>query len=70
MANFYLAFSQGLHLLPIINKIDLQSAEPERALEQIRDNFELDPENAVLVSARTGLYVEKILPAVIEQIPA
>lgn len=70
VANFYLAFSQGLHLVPIINKIDLQSAEPERALEQIRDTFELDPEKAVLVSARTGLHVEKILPAVIEQIPA
>lgn len=70
VANFYLAFSQGLQLIPIINKIDLQSAEPERALEQIRDTFELDPENAVLVSARTGLHVEKILPAVIEQIPA
>lgn len=70
VANFYLAFSQGLHLVPIINKIDLQSAEPERALEQIRDTFELDPGKAVLVSARTGLHVEKILPAVIEQIPA
>lgn len=70
VANFYLAFSQGLHLVPIINKIDLQSAEPERALEQIRDTFELDPEKAVLVSARTGLHVENILPAVIEQIPA
>ena len=70
VANFYLAFSQGLQLVPIINKIDLQSAEPERALQQIRDTFELDPEKAVLVSARTGLHVEKILPAVIEQIPA
>ena len=70
VANFYLAFSQGLQLVPVINKIDLQSAEPERALEQIQDTFELDPEKAVLVSARTGLHVQKILPAVIEQIPA
>ncbi|CAF9907235.1 Translation factor guf1 mitochondrial [Imshaugia aleurites] len=70
VANFYLAFSQGLQLVPIINKIDLQSAEPERALEQIQNTFELDPTKAVLVSARTGLHVEKILPAVIEQIPA
>ena len=70
VANFYLAFSQGLHLVPIINKIDLQSAEPQRALEQIKDTFELDPDTAVLCSARTGLHVEKILPTVIEQIPA
>ena len=70
VANFYLAFSQGLQLIPIINKIDLQSAEPQRALDQIKDAFELDPDKAVLVSARTGLHVEKILPAVVEQIPA
>ena len=70
VANFYLAFSQGLQLVPIINKIDLQSAEPQRALDQIKDTFELDPNNAVLVSARTGLHVEKILPTVVEQVPA
>ncbi len=70
VANFYLAFSQGLQLVPIINKIDLQSAEPERALEQIKDTFELDPKTAVLCSARTGLHVEKILPTVIEKVPA
>ena len=70
VANFYLAFAEGLKLMPIINKIDLQSAEPARALEQIKDTFELDPKSAVLVSARTGLNVENILPAVIHQIPA
>ena len=70
VANFYLAFSQGLQLVPIINKIDLQSAEPERALAQIKDTFELDPKTAVLCSARTGLHVEKILPTVVEKIPA
>ena len=70
VANFYLAFSEGLKLLPVINKIDLPSAEPERALEQIKDTFELNPKDAVLVSARTGLNVENLLPAVIDQIPA
>ena len=70
VANFYLAFSQGLKLVPIINKIDLQSAEPERALEQIKEAFELDPKSAVLASARTGLHVEKILPTIVEEIPA
>lgn len=70
VANFYMAFSLGLQLVPVINKVDLPSADPPRALEQIKDTFELQPEDAVLVSAKTGLNVEAILPAVIEQIPA
>lgn len=70
VANFYLAFSQGLSLIPVINKVDLPHADPPRALEQMHDAFELDPESAVLVSAKTGLNVESILPAVIEKIPA
>ncbi|KAG8625296.1 hypothetical protein KVT40_007047 [Elsinoe batatas] len=70
VANFYLAFAQGLTLVPVINKIDLPSADSERALEQMRDTFELDPEKAVLVSAKSGLNVESLLPSIIEQIPA
>ena len=70
VANFYLAFAQGLELVPVINKIDLPSADPPRALEQMQNTFELAPEKAVLVSAKTGLNVESILPTVIEQIPA
>ena len=70
VANFYLAFSQGLHLVPIINKVDLPSAEPERALLQMKETFELDPKTAVLVSARTGQNVRSILPTIIDQIPA
>jgi small GTP-binding protein len=70
VANFYTAFSQGLELLPVINKVDLPSADAPRALEQIKNTFELDTENAVLLSAKTGLNVEALLPAVIEQVPA
>ncbi|KAJ9636206.1 Translation factor guf1 mitochondrial [Knufia peltigerae] len=70
VANFYLAFAQGLSLIPVINKVDLPHADPPRALEQMHDTFELDPDSAVLVSAKTGLNVESILPAVVEQIPA
>ena len=70
VANFYLAFSQGLHLIPIINKVDLPSADAPRALEQVLSTFELQPEDAVLVSAKTGLNVESVLPAVVENIPA
>ncbi|KAF2492332.1 translation factor GUF1, mitochondrial [Lophium mytilinum] len=70
VANFYLAFSQGLRLVPVINKVDLPSADPQRALEQMETAFELDPSRAVLVSAKTGLNVEALLPNVINQIPA
>ena len=54
VANFYLAFSQGLQLVPVINKVDLPSADPQRALEQMQTTFELDPKKAVLVSAKDG----------------
>lgn len=70
VANFYLAFAQGLELIPVINKVDLPSADPERALEQMRNSFEIDTEGALMVSAKTGLNVAKILPTVIEKIPA
>lgn len=70
VANFYLAFAQGLELIPVINKVDLPSADPERALDQMKSSFELDTDNAVMVSAKTGLNVEEILPRVVEKIPA
>ncbi|KKY21635.1 putative gtp-binding protein [Phaeomoniella chlamydospora] len=70
VANFYLAFAQGLKLVPVINKVDLPTADPARALEQMEDSFELDPSTAVHVSAKTGLNVESLLPTVIDQIPA
>jgi elongation factor 4 len=70
VANFYLAFAQGLSLVPVINKVDLQHADPPRVLEQMKDTFELDPKSAVLVSAKTGLNVSSLLPTVVEQVPA
>ena len=70
VANFYLAFAQGLELIPVINKVDLPSADPERALEQMKNSFELDTQSAVRVSAKTGLNVEAVLPKVVEKIPA
>ncbi|KAI9813202.1 MAG: Translation factor guf1 mitochondrial [Thelocarpon impressellum] len=69
VANFYLAFSQGLQLVPVVNKVDLPSADAPRALEQMQSTFELDPAKAVLVSAKTGLNVEAVLPNVIQQVP-
>lgn len=68
-SNFHLAFAQDLALIPVINKIDMPSADVPRVLKQIESNFELDPSRAVLVSAKTGKGVDSILPAVVERIP-
>lgn len=70
VANFYLAFSQGLTLVPVLNKVDLPHADSPRVLEQMQETFELHPDDAVLVSAKTGLNVPALLPAVIDKIPA
>jgi elongation factor 4 len=70
VANFYLAFAQGLTLVPVLNKVDLPHADPPRVLEQMRETFELDPAAAVLVSAKTGKNVQAVLPQVVKHIPA
>ena len=70
VSNFYLAFAQNLALIPVLNKIDLPSADKQRTLDQLRDTFEIDSSNAVSVSAKSGLNVEKVLPNIIEQVPA
>jgi elongation factor 4 len=70
VANFYLAFAKGLHLIPVINKIDLPHADPPRVLKQLENTFELNASTAILVSAKTGVNVQALLPAVVEGIPA
>ncbi|KAF4475503.1 Translation factor GUF1 [Colletotrichum fructicola Nara gc5] len=69
VSNFHLAFAQDLALIPVVNKIDMPSADVSRVLDQMHTSFELDPSSAVLVSAKTGKNVPNILPAVVEQIP-
>jgi elongation factor 4 len=69
VANFYLAYSLGLELIPVINKIDLPHADVPRAVDQIQNMFELDPSKVVEISAKTGVNVEAVLPAVVENIP-
>lgn len=70
VANFYLAFAQDLTLVPVLNKVDLPTADKQRTLDQLRDTFEIDSSNAVAVSAKTGLNVEQLLPTIVDQIPA
>jgi len=70
LANTYLALENNLELIPVINKIDLPGAEPDKALEQIEQLIGLDTHNAVLASAKTGVGVPDILEAIVRDIPA
>ncbi|KAH7324429.1 GTP-binding protein GUF1 [Stachybotrys elegans] len=69
VSNFHLAFAQDLALVPVINKIDMPSADVPRVLDQMQTSFELDPKNALLVSAKTGKGIADVLPSVIENMP-
>ncbi|KAI0142185.1 GTP-binding protein lepa [Pestalotiopsis sp. NC0098] len=70
VANFYLAFAEGLKIVPVVNKIDMNAADVPRVLEQLESTFELDSSKAIGVSAKTGLNVKDLLPAIVENIPA
>lgn len=70
VANFYLAFESNLTIIPIINKIDQPTADPDRVKAQMKSMFDLDPKDALLTSAKTGHGLEHVLPAVIERIPS
>ncbi|MEN2452790.1 translation elongation factor 4, partial [Bacillus sp. JR_15] len=70
LANVYLALDNNLEILPIINKIDLPSAEPERVRGEIEDVIGLDASEAVLTSAKAGIGIEDILEQIVEKVPA
>ena len=70
LANVYLAIDNDLEVLPVINKIDLPSAEPERVMQEIEDVIGLPAEDAPRVSAKTGLNVEDVLAQIVERVPA
>ena len=69
VANAYLAVDQGLEIIPVINKIDLPSAQPEQAAKEIEEVVGLDSSEAILASAKEGIGVKEILEAVIKKIP-
>jgi GTP-binding protein LepA len=69
LANTYLALDHNLEIIPVINKIDLPAAEPEKVREQIESTIGLDAQDALLVSAKSGLGVPDILEAIIQRIP-
>ena len=70
LANFYLALDADLYILPVINKIDLPSADIEKTRKQISESLGLNPDDAVPVSGKTGLNVEALMQAIIDKIPA
>ncbi len=70
LANTYLALDHDLELVPVINKIDLPAAEPERVAAEVEDVIGLDCSNAPRVSAKTGLNVEQVLERIVQDIPA
>ena len=70
LANVYLAMDHNLDVFPVINKIDLPSAEPERVKDEIEDVIGIEAQDAPMISAKTGLNVEDVLEAIVEKIPA
>ncbi|MBR2948652.1 MAG: translation elongation factor 4 [Lachnospiraceae bacterium] len=70
LANVYLALDHNLEVFPVINKIDLPSAEPDRVKEEIEDVIGLEAHDAPLISAKNGIGIEEVLEAVVQKIPA
>jgi len=70
LANVYLALDNNLEIIPVINKIDLPSADPERVRTEIEDIIGLDASDAVLASAKAGIGIEDILEQIVEKVPA
>jgi GTP-binding protein LepA len=70
LANVYLALDHDLDILPVINKIDLPSADPDRVVEEIEDVIGIEAEDAPRISAKTGLNVDEVLEQIVQRIPA
>lgn len=67
IANLYLALEQDLDIIPVINKVDLPSADPERVQKELQEIIGLDPAESILASAKTGLGTEEILEAIVQR---
>jgi GTP-binding protein LepA len=69
LANLYLALEHDLEIIPVINKIDLPSADVERVRKQIKEDLGLDPETAILISAKEGIGIEDVLEGIVKYLP-
>ncbi len=70
LANVYLALDNDLEILPVINKIDLPSADPHRVIQEVEDIIGLPADDAPLISAKTGLNIEEVLEKLLMKFPA
>ena len=70
LANVYLALDHNLDVFPVINKIDLPSAQPEKVIEEIEDVIGIEAQDAPLISAKSGIGIEEVLEAIVKKIPA
>jgi len=70
LANVYLALDNDLEVIPVINKIDLPSAEPQRVIEEIEDVIGLEAQDAPLISAKNGINIEEVMEAIVHKLPA
>ena len=70
IANVYLAMENNLELIPVINKIDLPAADPDKVAEEIETSIGIDATDAVLVSAKTGVGIRELIDAIVERVPA
>ncbi|WP_027122851.1 translation elongation factor 4 [Metamycoplasma spumans] len=70
LANVYLAIENNLEIIPIINKVDLISADPDRVKKEIEDIIGIDASDAILISAKTGLNIDQVVEAIIQRVPA
>src|SRR5204863_153467 len=69
LANAHLAVDSGLEIIPVLNKIDLPGAEPEKAREQIENIIGIDASHAIPASAKQGIGIDEILEAIVERVP-
>jgi len=70
LANVYMALDQDLEIFPVLNKIDLPSADPERVKQEVEDIIGIDTSDAIMASAKDGLGIEDILEAIVQRVPA
>ena len=70
MANVYLALDHDLEVFPVINKIDLPSADPQRVIDEIEDVIGIEAQDAPQISAKAGINIDQVLEQIVEKIPA